>query len=321
MKPENKIKLQSEAATLFQKLTGRISPTIKVPVLTRLSEILSLLISSIAKYVRPVFERVKSISLFQDKITGSLVGKCEFTKGVNLEAINDAGQALTDVHSRFDMGILKFFGSPSKAIKKASISGSVIAHYCGATTPLQKRFHPNVDQINVSTKSFRRYTQEEKEQFYNYSIRPDIVAKFKQNAHAWLERSRLFDPHQDKLISIIKNRENGPFTINHSFELNSGLEMTMGSMYHELGHRFHAWLGRDEIDKSFIQQITLAHLAGWGFALSAYATKNEREYFAETFCAYMMGSFDPRYYEMINPTILEYLQKYDKKNIEKELAA
>lgn len=321
MKSKDKIKLQSEAATLFKKLSGNISAFKKLPLIEKLTFVIAELTATIIAYVRPLFERAKTAKEFEDKVSGNLVGKCELVKGVNVEAANDAGQAITDVSSRFDMGQLKFFGSPSKAPQKASIRGRVIAHYCGAITPLQKRLHPNVDQINISTNMFARYTQQEKEQLFNYSKQPEMVAAFKRNAQAWLSRTPVKDEHSNELKAIVDDRSDAPFTLNYTFEPDGDFEMTMGSMYHELGHRFHAWLGREEIDSDFLSEIERSHKAGWGFALSAYATKNEREYFAEAFCAYMMGSFDKRYYAMLHPTILTYLRKYDKKDISQELAA
>ena len=322
MKSDDKIKLQSDAATLFDKIANTTNGFVKLPLVESLALIIMQLTEAIISYIRPVFERTKTIKEFERKAKGLLASVCNFVSGVNVEAVNDAGQAIVDVDSRFDMGKpLSFFGSPSRAPHKATIRGSVLAHYCGPFTPGQKKFYPDLDQVNISTKAFKRKSKEEQDRHFAHYRKPHEVEKFKRNARMAIARSWMKDPDKEVLKRIIDTRDNAAFTMNNTFDSSSELEMPFSTMYHELGHRFHAHLSANDLDPTFMNAVTETYNTGWAYALSKYAAKNEMEYFAESFCAYMLASFEPKYYAMINPQMLKFFRKYDKKDISKELTS
>jgi hypothetical protein len=281
MKPNEKIKLQSEAVTLLGKFTGLTSIK-KIPLITRLTDIVALLIAVVITYVAPVFKRARSLKDFFVNAK-SFCANSDVSKGVPLNVLNDCGEALLEATERFSMPKMKFFGSGARAPYKHRI-GRAYACYLAYTDPNAWGL---VDQININTK-LKDETHESK-----IEIEKIMESRYPLILHKD-GSERVGDGRARKIIDELTE---WPWSVSTTTAANI--------MFHEMGHRWHAYMRTkgDELDVMVNKQ----YKAGWARVISQYGMTNANEYIAEAFSCYMQDK-----HNLICPELLTMMKENDK---------
>jgi hypothetical protein len=279
MKTKEKIKLQSEAVTLFGKLTGLTSIK-KIPLVTRLSDIVALLIAVVITYVAPVFKRARSLKDFFVNAK-SFCANSDVVKGVPLNVLNDCGEALVEAAERFSMPKMKFFGSGTKAPYRHRIGRSLACY-------VHHKSWGFIDQININTKM--------KDQTPQGKLEMERIMESRHPLQAH-KRSSFFSVDDRRAIDIIEDFTEWPWSVSNISAKNI--------MFHEVGHRWHAYMRTkgDEVDVMAKKQYN----AGWARVISQYAMTNVNEYMAEAFSCYMQGK-----HNLICPELLTIMKENDK---------
>ncbi len=285
MKLNDKITLQSEAVALFERLTG-LSVIKKIPVVGRLATIIELLVSTVVAYVAPIFERAKNIAQFHLNAK-QFAGGSDTVRGVSLDVLNDAGQALVEVQDRFNMPKMKFFGSGSRAPYKSRLSGSAQACYIHSRGKDFTAPH-YIDQILINTKMQAVPTPERAE-----GIARVMLKRYPLDAHQRTANKRVTDPDALAVVMALD-----VWRWSHS---PTATEM----LQHEAGHRLHSYM--DSMDIPINQVLGEGYRGGWHYCISQYGMTNVNEFMAESFVCYMQDK-----HEFIYPPLLELYKKHDK---------
>ncbi|QUM78721.1 hypothetical protein HWV00_20840 (plasmid) [Moritella sp. 24] len=285
MKPNDKIKLQSEAVALFGRLTG-LSIIKKVPVISRLTDIVVLLTKTIVAYVAPIFERAKTIAKFHVNSKSFAEGS-DSVKGVSLDVLNDSGEVLLEVQERFSLPKIKFFGSGARAPNKHRLSGRAKACYLHSRDNDFSR--PGyTDQILINT-----------------TIKADLTHVERQGVAMAMSRQFPLDAHQRKSNKSVKDPDALAVIMALTEWPWSHSQSAKNIMSHEAGHRLHSYL--DSQGVAINQLLRRGYDKGWHYCLSQYGTTNINEFMAEAFSCYMQDK-----HELIYPELLQLFKEHDK---------
>ncbi|MDC5753532.1 hypothetical protein [Vibrio europaeus] len=256
----------------------------KAESLRRMVKLLKIVESKVKDFVKTVFKPATSFNDFANKFTGKIFDNFGVSKNANLDVCNEAAEAMLDVTDRFEVGErLGFFGNASQS----PFRGSKMTRNAGATYNRLRSFlgKHKVDGIVIPV-----------------SITSDSVKKQKEKSNGmydaklprikeWIQaHSRISNEVKEKAKELKRWR----WSVSTDFK---------GTAYHEMGHKIHLSADIDGLD----QLIREAHNQGWSTVLSEYAKTNHKEFFAETFCAYMLGE-----HEFIEPRLLAKLKELDK---------
>ena len=282
MKIREKITLQSEAVTLLDKLTG-VKAMKRIPVLSRLSAIVVLLLAAVVAYVAPLFKRADTVKEFHENAR-QFSSASETARGVKLETLNKSGQVLTEVNDRFSMPRVAFFGSGTKAPYSTKLSKNTRACYVQA----RSNIFGVVDQIVIHSK----LEEPSKRESNHLKERNSLL--FPIAGH----RKNISKTKDSRIIEAAEQLTEWTWTVDNSVQ---------GVIQHESGHRYQ--LHEYSVDRGHELEglINKAFKSGWASIVSRYAMTNPSEFFAETFVCYMINQ-----HWRVNPEILEYLKRKDK---------
>ncbi len=256
----------------------------KGSVLTRMVTLLKVVESKISDFVKTVFSPATSFKDFAQKFAGKIFGDFGVSKNANLDICNEAAEAMLDVSDRFDVGRqLGFFGNASQS----PFRGSKMRKNANATYSRTRSWTGELvaDGIIIPVSITPNSVKQQKEGTNSmYNAQLDYVKNWIQS------HTRISDEVKEKAKQLKEWR----WSISSDFK---------GTAYHEMGHKLH--LGEDVGNLDPL--IREAFNKGWAVVLSEYAKTNSKEFFAETFCAYMLGEHD-----FIEPRLLAKLKEMDK---------
>lgn len=314
-----KTKVQGEALSLMERLGVERNVIGRMPIMQRLLVVIELLKQSLSSAARRLWKPVKSAKKFAIQLMSDGLAKhCDFSSGVDTAALNEAGQAFTDVSDRFTSprGSIAFFGSPAKAknMRRKVRTGKATAHYVHYNTK-DKALLRELDNIHISTKLFRTLSDLELD-LYKSRINPRAADHLKTRFNSAFDKGDKSDEMQ-RLKAIVEDSKGWHSAFN--IALKDGVKSITYAqyvMYHELGHRLHSDLLYDENNKA-LNLITKLYATGSACAISAYAQTNESEYFAESFAVYMMAQIEPKLTVYLHADMLNLLESLDNKKVHK----
>ncbi|WP_070962889.1 hypothetical protein [Vibrio sonorensis] len=251
--------------------------------LNRMVKLLKVIEGKAKSYIKTLFEPASNFADFASKFKHKIFSGFGVSKNANLEVCNEAAEAMLDVTDRFDMETLGFFGNASKSPfrgSKMSRNANATYHY-GRSFFGEKRPDGIVIPVSITPNSIKAQKAKANE-MYNAGLD-------KAKARI-MEHKRVSDEVKEKSQELKAWR----WSVSTDFK---------GTAYHEMGHKLHLSSDVDGLDTL----VREAYNKGWAMVMSEYAKTNHKEFFAETFCAYMLGE-----HEFIEPRLLAKLKELDK---------
>ncbi|EKO3439488.1 hypothetical protein NTE19_003380 [Vibrio fluvialis] len=242
-------------------------------------------INRVKEYVKTIFKPAKSIDELKDRYNNSdMLKSFDVSKSARLETCNAGFEAMINVADRFEMSQpLSFFGT----MNESPFRGEKIRKNTYAVYSRVKSYFSNnlTDGIIFPVATSLKKVEEQKR----------------------LGNARYNDKLQQHIDMVLSNRMASEEVKEKAKQLKSWRwsvsEKFQGTVHHEMGHMLHL---REDI-KELDPLVRENYRNGWGLLISQYSLTNHKEYFAETFAAYMEGEE-----EFIEPRLLALLKELDK---------
>lgn len=253
--------------------------------LSRMQELWDM-VNRVKEYVKTVFKPAKNIDELRQRYNKSeMLEKFDVSKSARLDTCNAGFEAMTEVTDRFEMSRpMSFFGSQNESpFRGSKIKKNVFALYTWVRRWGESTGGPDAIIFPVST-SLPKVEQNKKAANDYYNRLLDEHKVMVSNNH------RASDEVKRRAEKLTKWR----WSVSENFK---------GTMHHEMGHMIHLRGDTPELDELAREN----YINGWPLLISQYALHNHKEYFAETFAAYMAGE-----HEFIEPRLLAVLKELDK---------